>query len=254
MMKFGELSLKQCRYGWMLFSGPFIGKCFELYGEYSESEVALMRNFVREGSTVIDVGANIGDLTIPLARMAGDSGRVYAFESHPDVFNVLCANLALNSIRNVRPINAFVATSSEVSTDSEVWGKFAFVSPTWDTQFMAIDALDLTRCDLIKVDVDGKELEVLQSGELTIERFRPILYFENDLEAVSSDLLGYCIEQLGYRLYWHLAPIFDPANFAGNTVNHWEPETIISKMVLGVPRERPQSITGLRPVTDRNDW
>ena len=50
--------------GWMLFSGPYIGKCFELYGEYSESEVVMMRNFVREGNTVIDVGANIGDLTL----------------------------------------------------------------------------------------------------------------------------------------------------------------------------------------------
>src|SRR5437868_7779281 len=104
MMQFGALTLKRCKYGWMLFSGPYIGKCFELYGQYSESEVAMMRNFVREGSVVIDVGANIGDLTLPLARMAGDTGRVYAFESHPENFNVLCANLALNSIVNVKPI------------------------------------------------------------------------------------------------------------------------------------------------------
>ncbi len=39
MMQFGNLTLKQCKYGWMLFNGPFIGKCFELYGQYSESEV-----------------------------------------------------------------------------------------------------------------------------------------------------------------------------------------------------------------------
>jgi hypothetical protein len=36
-MQFGNLTLKQCKYGWMLFSGPYIGKCFELYGQYSES-------------------------------------------------------------------------------------------------------------------------------------------------------------------------------------------------------------------------
>ena len=42
-MQFGPLSLKPCRYGWMLYSGPTIGKCFELYGQYSESEVAMMR-------------------------------------------------------------------------------------------------------------------------------------------------------------------------------------------------------------------
>ena len=68
-MQFGSLTLKCCKYGWMLFQGPYIGKCFDLYGQYSESEVALMRGFVREGNTVIDIGANIGDLTLPLARM-----------------------------------------------------------------------------------------------------------------------------------------------------------------------------------------
>jgi 2-polyprenyl-3-methyl-5-hydroxy-6-metoxy-1,4-benzoquinol methylase len=55
----------------MLFDGHYIGKCFDLYGEYSESEVNIMRGLVRSGDTVIDVGANIGDLTLPLAQMVG---------------------------------------------------------------------------------------------------------------------------------------------------------------------------------------
>src|SRR5436309_8777627 len=98
MLQFGPLTLKRCKYGWMLFAGPYIGKCFELYGQYSEAEVTMMRKFVRDGGTVLDVGANIGDLTLPLSQMVGVTGKVYAIESHPDVFNVLCANLALNSI------------------------------------------------------------------------------------------------------------------------------------------------------------
>jgi len=40
-MEFGKLKLKRCRYGWMLFAGPVIGKCFELYGQYSESEIMI---------------------------------------------------------------------------------------------------------------------------------------------------------------------------------------------------------------------
>ena len=45
-MRFGNLQLKACKYGWMLFTGPYIGKCFELYGEYSEAEVDAMRLFL----------------------------------------------------------------------------------------------------------------------------------------------------------------------------------------------------------------
>jgi FkbM family methyltransferase len=238
----------------MLFSGSYIGKCFELYGQYSESEIAMMRSFLRDGGTVIDVGANIGDLTIPLAKIVGESGKVYAIESHPDNMHVLCANLALNSIRNTKPINAFVATSNDVDTGSSAYGEFAYVSQSWKTPFLALDSLDLASCDLIKVDVDGKELDVLQSGEMQIERHRPILYFENDVRGASSELLSYAMEKLGYDLYWHPAPIFDEDNFFRNPVNHWAPNSVVSLMVLGVPSERKAQIPNLQRITAKNDW
>src|SRR6266516_3922883 len=195
---------------------------------------------------VIDVGANIGDLTVPLAKAVGDTGRVYAIESNPETFNVLCANLALNSLRNTKPMNAFVATSDKVDTASAAWGKFAYVGEIWSPQYLTIDSLDLAACDLIKIDVDGKELEVLRSGEMQIEKHRPILYFENDVRESSAELLSFVIDKLGYNAYWHPAPIFDEKNFFGNPVNHWAPQNIVSLMVLAVPAERKQQIPGLR--------
>src|ERR1700737_1958983 len=222
-MQFGSLTLKQWKYGWMLFAGPYIGTCFDLYGQYSESEVSIMRAFLHEGSTVIDVGANIGDLTLPLSRIVGTSGRGYAIESNLDMLNVLCANLALNAISNTKPLNVFLATSNDLDTGS-VWGKFANVGETWGVPFSTIAAMDLTACDLIKVDVDGNELEVLRSGEMQIERFRPVLYFENDVQEKSADLLAYVLKTLGSDLYWHPAPIFDKDNFFGNPINHWAPK------------------------------
>jgi FkbM family methyltransferase len=238
----------------MLYSGPLIGKCFDLYGEYSESEIAVMRAFLREGSTVIEVGANIGDLTIPLAGIVGISGRVYAFESHPSNFNVLCGNLALNGITNTKPVNAFVATSDKVDTSSRWWGPDAYTGNVWKPDFLPLDSLAITACDLIKVDVDGKELDVLKSGEMQIERFRPVLYFENDTRDTSPELLSIAMHNLGYDLYWHLAPVFSKDNFFGNSVNHWVPKDILSIMILGIPAERKQSIQGLYRVVDPNDW
>lgn len=254
MMQFGPLTLKRCRYGWMLFSGPYIGKCFELYGEYSESELEVMRAFVRAGDVVIDVGANIGDLTVPLSQMVGADGRVYAFESHSEVFNVLCANLALNGIRNTKPVNSFVAASADVDTSSPVWGRNAFVSETFGAGFMALDDLDVPSCRMIKVDVDGKELDVLKSGEMLIERHRPVLYVENDVRDASPGLIRFMQQKLGYRLYWHPAAIFRPDNFFGNAVNHWAPRNIVSLMMLGLPDEMTSTVEGLRPVAGPDDW
>ena len=253
-MQIGNLTLKHCRYGWMLFSGPYIGKCFDLYGQYSESEVAMMRQFLRPGGTVVDVGANIGDLTLPLAQMVGDAGKVFAIESHPEMFNVLCANLALNQVRNTAPLNAFVATSPLADTASPVWGKHAYVGDRWKPRFVAIDDLELDALDLVKIDVDGREHDVLQSGAMQIERFRPTLYFENDSKEASPALLSFVMRELGYAAYWHPAPIFDEDNFSGNRDNHWAPRNIVSLMVLAVPEQKGIAVQGLTRIKDPQEW
>lgn len=253
-MQFGPLKLKACKYGWMLFSGKYIGKCFDLYGQYSESEVVLMRNFLREGSVAIDVGANIGDLTIPLAKMVGATGRIYAIESNPTIYNILCANLALNAILNTKPLNAYVTSGDQDTPEAGSWGRTAYIGKTWEPSYLALDSLDLQRCDLLKVDVDGAELAVLKSGEMMIEKHRPILYFENDQKELSPTLLDYTMRHLGYDLYWHSAPIFDPDNFFGESTNHWAPNNIVSLMILGIPAELKQEVTTLPKIKGHDEW
>jgi FkbM family methyltransferase len=253
-MRFGSLKLIACKYGWMLSRGPYIGKCFELYGQYSESEVAMMRRFLGDGGVAIDVGANIGDLTLPLAKTVGPAGRIYAIESNPGLFNVLCANLVLNGIENTKPINAFVRAGEGTTGEAGAWGLGAYIGLTWQPQFIGLDQLDVERCDLLKIDVDGPELDVLKSGEMLVERFRPTLYFENDHREKSHPLLDYTMRFMGYDLYWHPAPIFDAKNFFGNPDNAWEPNNIISLMMLGIPKERHASVDDLRKVASADEW
>lgn len=257
-MQFGSLSLKRCRHGWMLYTGllstgPFVGKCFELYGQYSEGEVALMRAFLRESDTAIDVGANIGGLTVPMSQIVGDKGRIYAIESNPETFNVLCANLALNGIRNTKPLNTFVAAGNQATAESANEAPPQLSGEMWPASFLSLDSLQLEACHFIKVDVDGGELEVFRSGEMQIERFRPILYFENEIREKSVELLTFVMNTLGYDLYFHPAPLFEPSNFFGNPVNHWAPSEFVSMMILGIPSERKLTF-GLKRITDSNEW
>ena len=251
-MQFGKNQLKRCRYGWMLHTGPYIGKCFELYGEYSEAEVSIIRAFVRQGDTALAIGANIGDLTLPMSLCAGETGRVYAVESHSEVFNILCANLALNQIVNTKPINAFIADKDDVDT-SGPWGKFGYVSMNFQPPIIPIDSLNLDACAFIKIDVDGKELEVLKSGTATIARTRPVIYLENDVRDKSSALFEHLF-QSDYVLYWHRAPIFQADNFFGNPVNHW-PQNIVSLMGLCLPKEKYADLTvPLKKVSNVDEW
>ena len=233
-MEFAGLKLQKCRHGWMLCDGPIIGKCLELYGEYSEGEVATMRRYVKPGDTVIDVGANIGSLTLPMAGLVGAQGRVYAFESQARNFNLLCAHLALNGIEQVRPLNAFVSDVANPKTSSEAWG--SYVSDKWSTPVMKLDDLGLESCALIKIDVDGGELGVLKSAARLIEKARPVLYLENDVKSESRALLQYAFD-LNYDLYWDPQPVFVEDNFLGNREYLWK-TFYVSKMVLALPGEK----------------
>jgi FkbM family methyltransferase len=253
VMQIGRHKLTLCKYGWMLHAGPFIGKCFELYGQYSESEVNVLRAFLKPGDTVLDIGANIGDLTLPMSRFVGDTGKVYAVESHSDTYHVLCANLALNGIQNVKALNCFIADSAEVDTAGP-WGKYGYVSAVWGTSVVSIDSLGIENCAFLKIDVDGKELEVLRSARGLIGKCRPVIYFENDDRAVSAALMDHAMRQ-EYDLYWHPAPIFEPNNYFGNPTNHWAPKSILSFMVLGIPGERRQNYAiKLRKIADKDEW
>jgi FkbM family methyltransferase len=237
----------------MLHFGPYIGKCFELYGQYSESEVSVLRAFIKAGDTVLDIGANIGDLTLPMSQFVGDKGKVYAVESHSDTYHVLCANLALNGIQNVKALNCFIADSPQVDTGGP-WGKFGYVSELWGAAIVSIDSLGIEACSFIKIDVDGKEQEVLRSAGKLIEKCRPILYFENDDRASSPELLDHVMRQR-YELYWHPAPIFEQNNFFGNPTNHWAPNNVVSFMVLGIPGERREQYrVQLQKIGSKDAW
>jgi MoaA/NifB/PqqE/SkfB family radical SAM enzyme len=98
-----NVELKESRYGSMLYplKGRINGNCIEEYARFGINEVELFARLISPGAVVLDVGASIGSLTVPLAQMVGSDGVVVAFEPEPTLHKILCANLVLNSIPNV---------------------------------------------------------------------------------------------------------------------------------------------------------
>ncbi len=66
-----------------------IGQALDLYGEFSEIEAAFMCEFLEPGDVAVEVGANIGSLTVPLANAVGEEGTLIAFEPQPVLFQNL---------------------------------------------------------------------------------------------------------------------------------------------------------------------
>jgi FkbM family methyltransferase len=256
--------LKNCRHGPLLFlrGDQYIGRSLELYGEFSEQEADLFVQIVRPGDVIIEVGANIGAHTVHLAQLTGPGGLVHAFEPQRVIFQMLCANVALNGLLNVHTHHAGAGSSKTQlqvpPLDYAAVGNFGGMSllPTpaagsETVPVLPLDSIDLPALKLLKVDVEGMEHEVLSGARQTIARHRPFLYVENDREDKSAALIR-LIDELGYHMYWHLPALYNPANFAANPENIFP--GIVSVNMLCIPKEATLSIAGFRQVSGPDDW
>lgn len=239
--------VKTTRYGHMMFPArdQIVGRSLSMFGEFSELEIGVLAQLVRAGDTVVDVGANIGAHTVPFSRMVGREGLVHAFEPQPFIFYTLCGNVAINSLYNVIPHNAAVGAENgqlavpELDYDGEAnFGGYEAMSPArtrrqFRVPMVKLDNLNLTKCNLIKSDVEGMEHQVLSGAQETIKKCRPILYIEDDRPA-NSERLRKLIFELGYDLWVHRAPLFNPANVYRNVDNVFG--NMASQNLLCVPR------------------
>jgi FkbM family methyltransferase len=181
---------------------------------------------------VIDVGANMGVHTVPLAKELARQGRqMLSFEPQPVIFQQLCANLALNGLMNVRALPYACGSTPGVVTfsapDYRQEGNFGGVSMSTQGGISAVVTAPCHTLDeivgealvaLIKIDVEGFELEVLKGAKSLIARSQPALFVENDRLEKSEALIQWLLDH-DYQLYWHTSTIYNPNNYRGNKEN-----------------------------------
>lgn len=153
----------------------------------------LMEIASRTDRAVLDIGANIGCHTVPLARIAD----VYAYEPNKVSFDRLCANLALNQVNvNVRQLALSDVSGFGTMADDDVKnpGKARLIAGT-DTAVSALDEEQLPPIGLIKMDVEGHETKVLAGAVRTLSRDKPVIVCEILAKADTASVL----EGLGYE-------------------------------------------------------
>ncbi len=230
----------------------YIGRSIRELGEYSEGEVDLFRQMLRPGALVVEAGSNVGAHTVPMARLIGPTGHLWAIEPQRLVHQTLCANIALNSLTNV---TAFWAAVGRDPGQLLV----PFMDYTHDNNFgglglegrsqgepvsvLTIDSLKLPRLDLLKADVEGMEQAVLEGAAATIARCQPLIYVENDREDKSTELIA-CLQHMGYVAYAHSPPLYSRSNYFGETNNSFG--NVTSTNVLAIHRSVPTNIQGLK--------
>jgi FkbM family methyltransferase len=210
------------RYGEMSYyaGDNYIGRSLELYGEYSPDEVRLWRKFVKPCWRVVNGGANIGALAIPLADLVGTTGKVYAFEPQPEAFELLqrnassweqieIFNLALWHSRGDSKMRLY----EELKHDNFGCTRIGDLHGSAEIRMVALDdqlPVD-EHIDFIFLDIEGSEVMALEGAKKTIERCRPVLYVEDDGQSSSS--LSTYLRQKGYYCYQHKPDMFSPENW-----------------------------------------
>ena len=89
------------------------------------------------------------------------------------------------------------------------------------------------------------EIMALTGAQETISKFRPIMYVENDRKENSEALIR-LIASFGYRMYWHLPPLFNPDNYNKNPENVFG--NIVSENMLCFHRDKKINILGMSEV------
>jgi FkbM family methyltransferase len=174
--------------------------------------------FLSPGGVAIDIGANLGEWAVPLARRVGPAGRVLAIEPAPRAAAALDSTLTANALVQAKVIRCAVGnrdgtarfavpivTSVRVDTGTAHIGPGATGQEVMKVALRSLDSLAtehaLDRIDLIKIDVEGGERQVLDGARASLARFRPVLVLETgheadgDRQAIHDLLAG-----LGYRL------------------------------------------------------
>ena len=148
------------------------------------SDESFFRHYLKRGDKVIDVGANIGNLTAVASLSIGEEGKVYSIEAHPRIYNYLLGNIKLNNFLNIKAFNYAVGNFSErkyfsnENTDDQ--NVVMQENKGIIVQMKKLDELPINdkEIHLLKIDVEGYEKFVIEGGNRILQHTK-CLYFES---------------------------------------------------------------------------
>lgn len=178
-------------HGVQLLIDPSVDKGVELSlfetGTYEKGTIQLLHEFLKPGSTFLDIGANIGLMSSIASKQVGERGKVFAVEANPKTQEILQHNLALNQCQNVGIFPLALGETQGTATLFENWnvnrGGASLLSQDGESGVeVPVDTIDFLfqndQIDLIKIDVEGFELEVLKGGIELLKKQQPVLIIE----------------------------------------------------------------------------
>jgi FkbM family methyltransferase len=176
----------------------------------------------------VDAGANLGFHSIQFGRLGK---KVYSFEPQRYIFNQLSANILFNDLDNI--IDAYrvglgnkedkkqiwnIEHENWVGGGSHNWGGRGIIQNNYGGErairneirdediidIITLDSLNIPKCDLMKIDVQGYEYYLLEGANILINKFKPVIFLENPIageDMDSSSKVKEYLVNMGYEFY-----------------------------------------------------
>lgn len=182
--------------------------------DYFEHELRFIRRLLQPGQKVIDIGANYGVYTLPMARKVGPRGHVWAFEPASSTAQFLAQGIAANAFGNVTlersavssaPGQALFSLQAQAELNSIIHGQ----APAGDSETVCVVTLDQcmdrfrwTEIDLLKIDAEGEENSIVKGGHRFFAELSPLVQYElrKDADSMNFALIRE-FAALGYDSY-----------------------------------------------------
>ncbi len=182
-----------------------------------------------------------------ITQLVGQEGKVIAFEPQRLCFQLLNGNVVINNLTNVYTYQKCVGESEgrvmvpELTPDEvHNWGGVSLENTNTHggemVERITLDSLDLTKCKLLKLDVEGMELQVLEGAAKLLDKCQPLIYTEVDRVDKKAAVTNF-LRARGYKIYEHNPPLYSDNNYFHNPNNEFmvQGAQIVSFNALCVP-------------------
>jgi FkbM family methyltransferase len=195
---------------------------------YERENFTFLKSCCKDGATILDIGAHIGLFSAIAAKVAGEHGKVFAFEPAPNTVPVLHQTIRINQLGHlINPVNQAMGKNVGKITffisDTEADNSNSLVSYKEDRKLNGVEVdvntIDnfvsnnyLTKVDFIKIDVEGAEYDTLQGGIEVFKKFRPAFILAIHPEPIEKkgdkleDIYDLLVE-LQYHIVYNGQPI-----------------------------------------------
>ncbi len=218
-----EKCIIKSRHGYSIVVDPseHIGGIIFRRGSYEEGLLQILWRLISYGDTVVDVGANTGQISLHAAYKLDGSGKVISFEPEEKNYNMLCKAVDINDFRNINTVKeALGSEEGEMELymeEEENRGSYALRNiSSGSSSKVKVGTLNnyvrennIESVDLIKIDVEGFEMEVLKGADKVItRRTAPVCIIEYNN---CDDIINYMLELNDYQVYYMCPSKFEPS-------------------------------------------